>query len=334
VAPTAYYTWQGLTLAVQDAQPPLATHLEALLQDLSWVRTAPEGEHPAVSLTVHRDDHRPHVPPTAREVWRAEGFCGLADGDACYLTDGASLVHMQGDEGCGEAWLAASFAAIPPYRQRAVWAFGLLKLLRPLGYFSLHAAGVVSRQGRGLLLVGPPGSGKSTLTLGLLRQGWGVLSDDAVLLRVQPDGVEALACRRPVYVHAEAAARHADLPFGEAVPDGTGGWKRRVAIETAFPTQQRTSCRPQGLLFASVVPQPQSALHPVAGPTAVQQLLTHSGPHLFDRATMRPHLEILQRLLQQTRVYALDAGRDLYEAPRTLTRLLREAEGVMLWPDW
>jgi hypothetical protein len=114
--------------------------------------------------------------------------------------------------------------------QRNFWAFGLLKLLRPLGFFSLHAAGVVSGHGRGLLINGRPGSGKSTLALG--------------------------------------------------------------------------------------------------------QLLAHSSPQLFDRPTMRPHLDVLQRLLQQTTAYELQAGRDLYEAPRTLVHLLREAEGAARWPDW
>jgi hypothetical protein len=334
VTPTTSYTWHGLTLAVQDGATLLAASLEPLLSDLSWARTTPAGGQPALSLTLHPDAQRPRIPPTAWEVWQAEGFRGLAHGDAFYLTDGASLVQLRGGEGRGEAWLAASFAALPPVRQRAVWAFSVMKLLRPLGFFSLHAAGVVNRQGRGLLIVGRSGSGKSTLTLGLLRQGYDVLSDDAVLLWGRPDGVEALAGRRPVYVHAEAVARQADLPLGEVAPDGGGGWKRRVAIELAFPTQHRAWCRPQVVLLASIVPQAHSTVRPVDRLTALQQLLTHSGPHLFDRATMRPQLDVLHQLLQQTRVYALDAGRDLYEEPRRLARLLREAEGVTPWPDW
>jgi hypothetical protein len=49
---------------------------------------------------------------------------------------------------------------------------------------------------------------------------------------------------------------------------------------------------------------------------------------------MRPHLEVLRQLLQQTTAYELRAGRDLYEAPRRLMRLLREVEGAARWPDW
>jgi len=334
VEPRVLYTWQALTLAVQYDQPHTAAELGPLLHDLSWVRTEAGGHPPELCLTVRLDDHRRRVPPTARQVFQAEGYQGLECGDEFYLTDGASLLHLQVGQGRAEAWLAPAFAAKPTILQRTFWAFGLLKLLRPLGLYSLHAAGVVSAHGRGLLIVGGSGHGKSTLALGLIRQGWGYLSDDAVLLRQQPDGVEALGCRQPVYVHAEAAPRYAELPLGEEVPDRAGGWKRRVGIETAFPAQQVAGCRPRVLLFSHIVPRPQSVLRPVDGPTALGQLLTHSGPQLFDRATMPPHLDVLQRLLEQTTSYELQAGRDLYEEPRTLVRLLREAEGAARWPDW
>jgi hypothetical protein len=334
VAPSVFYTWHDLTLAVQHDEPQTTAELEPLLHDLSWVRTEVGGHSPALCLTVHLDDHRRRIPPAAREVFRAEGFSGFECCDDFYLTDGASLLHLQVGRGRGEAWLDPDFAAKPRILQRNFWAFGLLKLLRPLGLFSLHAAGVVSKHGGGLLIVGCSGSGKSTLALGLMRQGWGLLSDDAVLLRQKPEGVEALGCRKHVYVHTDAAGRYADLPLGEEVPDGAGGRKRRVGIETAFPAQQMAGCRPRVLLFSHIIPQPKSALRPIHGPTALKQLLAHSGPQVFDRPMMRPHLDVLQRLLQQTTAYDLRAGRDLYEEPRTLMRLLREVEGAAQWPDW
>ena len=332
--PIAFYTWQALTLAVQHGRPQRVAEIGPLLHDLSWVRTEAGAHAPTLCLTVRQDDHRGRIPPTAWEVFRAEGVRGLECGDDYYLTDEASLLHLKMQQGRGEAWLAPTFAAKPISLQRNFWAFGLLKLLRPLGFFSVHAAGVISAHGDGLLIIGRSGSGKSTLTLGLLRQGWGVLSDDAVLLRRQPDGVDALACRKHLYVHAEAATRYADLPLGEEVADDAGGRKRCIDIETVFPAQQVAGCRPRVLLFSHIVPQPQSALRPMDGPTALGQLLTHSGPQLFDRRTMRPHLEVLQGLVRQTTTYELRAGRDLYEEPCTLMRLLREAEGVARWPDW
>lgn len=137
-----------------------------------------------------------------------------------------------------------------------------------------------------------------------------------------------------MYVNAEAAARHADLPLREEVPDSAGRKKRRVCVDTAFPAQQIGGCRPRVLLFSHIVSHPASALRPVDGPTALKHLLTHSGPQLFDRPTMRSHLTVLLRLLQQTASYELQAGRDLYDDPRALVHLLREAEGAAQWPGW
>lgn len=44
----------------------------------------------------------------------------------------------------------------------------------------IHGAGLIGPDGRGLLLVAPGGSGKSTLTAALTAQGFGLLSDDVV----------------------------------------------------------------------------------------------------------------------------------------------------------
>jgi hypothetical protein len=267
-------------------------------------------------------------------VFQAEGFCGLEQAQDFYLTDGASLLHLRAQHGQGEAQLAPAFFHQPVRLQHTFWAFGLCKLLRPLGYYSLHAAGVVTPAGGGLLIVGNSGSGKSTLTIGLARQGWGYLSDDAVLLRLHPEGVAALAFRRHVYVDADATPRYADLPLGEAMPDTAGRARRRVCIEAVYPAQQRRTCLPRVLLVVRIVPQACSTLRPLDGPGTLRQLLAHSGPQLFDRETMPQHLEVLKRLVQQATAYELRAGRDLYQQPGLLMHLLHEAEGDTPWRAW
>ena len=102
---------------------------------------------------------------------QADGFCVQESGEDFYLTDGSSLLHLQPAQGRGNAFIAPSFFTKPPLLQHNFWAFGLLKLLRPLGLYSLHAAGIVSNEGVGLLIIGPSGSGKSTLAIGLARAG-------------------------------------------------------------------------------------------------------------------------------------------------------------------
>jgi hypothetical protein len=84
---------------------------------------------------------------------------------------------------------------------------------RALRLVPLHAA-AVGRQGRGLLLMGDSGAGKSTITLHCLLQGLGLLSEDAVF--VAPDGRAAtgianflhLQRRGLALLRARAAVRH------------------------------------------------------------------------------------------------------------------------------
>ena len=49
------------------------------------------------------------------------------------------------------------------------------------------------------------------MTIGMIRAGGRFLSDDAILLRSAPDGIDALTLRKPFSVNAERAADYPDL---------------------------------------------------------------------------------------------------------------------------
>jgi hypothetical protein len=211
--------------------------------------------------------------------------------------------------------------------QANFWCFGLLKLLRPLGIYSLHAAALSPVDGKGLLLVGAPGSGKSTLAIGLIREGWRYLSDDAVLLRDGSEYVEALACRKSFYVDAIRSQDYSDLLLGDETPDANGRERRRVGISQMFGALHMRRCVPRAVIFLRIKSQDQSTLMPIDHVSALGALLSQSAPQLFDQGTMGAHLELLKRLLQQCELYQLDAGMDLYRNPAKLIDLIGEARG-------
>jgi hypothetical protein len=190
------YRWHELSLAVRANDPTGARELAQTLRELSWVRDDTHTLTPVPTVSVHQHTSKCHLPEAACPTFQAEGFWGFECGDNCNLTDGTSQWHLRLRQGQGEAWLGPDFVETPAHLRRRFWAFGVLKLLRPLGVFSLHAGAVVLTDGRGMLIIGAPGSGKSTLALGLLRPSWSWLTDDAELLRQQSDAVEALACRQ------------------------------------------------------------------------------------------------------------------------------------------
>jgi hypothetical protein len=323
---SSLYTLGSLVLELHSEEPRCGD-LDRLLHELSWVRTRGSTSKPRLYLSITPNSRECRIPQNCREVLRADAFCGYELGDEFYLTDGSSVFHLRPARGEGYARLATSFFAKPILAQANFWCFGLLKLLRPLGIYSLHAAGLATKDGVGLLLVGAAGSGKSTLAIGLIREGWRYLSDDAVLLRHESQEVEVLVCRRSFYIDALRSPDYADLSLGQEVPDSNGGRRRRVGIDDVYPEQYVPRCFPRVVMFPQIKRREQSALKPVDSVSALQILLAQSAPQLFDRSTMSGHLEVLKRLLQQTEVYELHAGTDLYRQPAKLVDLLEQARG-------
>jgi hypothetical protein len=275
----AHYLSHGLTLKVNTSNSETASYLDQLLQDLSWARTDRVATNASIYINVGLDSCNARIPTTARELFRADGFCGFEIGDDFYLSDGSTTFHQHPPSAQGDVSLSPSFFAKPSVLQRNFWAFALIKLLRSLSIFSLHAAGV-TRHGRGVLIVGSPGSGKSTLAIGLVRLGWKYLSDDALLLRDNADQLEALAFRKSFYVDTDAASDYTEIPLGGEVPDSHGGMKRRLNIEEVYPAQHEQRCDPRVLLFSRIVSDLPSLLVPVDRVIALKNLLKQCSPQL------------------------------------------------------
>jgi HprK-related kinase B len=78
------------------------------------------------------------------------------------------------------------------------------------GYALLHAAGV-SLGGRGAALAGVPGAGKSTAALHLVEAGFQLLSNDRILARPDPAGVDARGYPKQPQVHPGTLLHHPRL---------------------------------------------------------------------------------------------------------------------------
>src|ERR1044072_1454597 len=126
----------------------------------------------------------------------AEGGKCYTDGADFYLVLGPAVIHLQnGAPVTVDVSLSELPVARDPMLARAT-SFAVCAGLRRFGLFDLHSAGVVNpHDGKGVLIVGPSRSGKSTLAVQLASAGWSYLSDDEVLLSLVDGAVEARGFR-------------------------------------------------------------------------------------------------------------------------------------------
>lgn len=175
------------------------------------------------------------------------------------------------------------------------------------GVIALHAA-LLSRAGRGVLLVGPKQAGKSTLAIALWRRGWTLHGDDLAILS-------------PCGQHANAAPRRVSVRFGALDLLGPDLWNAIQSSPSFLMRQEAALFHPHevaandgaaGVRPAAVVflgrrtAQPGPAeLRPIVAAEALLALTPHST--IVRTAGMAAALAGLQPLLAS--VPAFDLGR-------------------------
>jgi hypothetical protein len=101
--------------------------------------------------------------------------------------------------------VSAAMATDSTHWKRIIFPMLLSILAGSVGLVELHAS-CVARDQRGLLLLGPSRSGKSTLAMALTEAGFRFLSDDRTFCSLRRDELLAWSLPRPLKLRHEAAA--------------------------------------------------------------------------------------------------------------------------------
>ncbi|MFB6230875.1 MAG: hypothetical protein ABEL04_06935, partial [Salinibacter sp.] len=176
-------------------------------------------------------------------------------------------------------------------------AISLAILLRAHSWFPLHAAGL-TREGRGVLLTAGSGSGKSTAALSLVRNGWGYLSDDTVLLRSEDGWIRAYSFRRDFCVDPSLKAHFPELDDPEWPPAPNDASKWRVDPSQIYPGHPAAACTPSLVVLPTLADAPESHVEPVGTRSALEELLNQGGFFLAPGSDAADrHLTVLRQLV-------------------------------------
>jgi hypothetical protein len=214
-------------------------------------------------------------------------------------------------------------------------AIGLSPHLRRRDYFLIHAFAALTpspspfardREGRGVLIVGNIGAGKTTTGMSLLNAGWKLLSNDSPI--INGDGkilsYPGLLAAYPNTFARFEATKHlspslvGDIPTGE----GQGGGKITAAAEKIWRDVWIESAAAGMIVFPKIEPRGEHQLEPISPPEALRLIIPHAIEH-WDKAMIPRHLEILNRLIQSAPAYCLHVAPDVLSIPNVITTSLR-----------
>jgi|ERR1700733_1703637 len=201
---------------------------------------------------------------------------------------------------------------------------GLLETLKRFARFPLHAGGL-ARNGRGILLPGSSGAGKSTTTVALVRAGFDFLADDTVFLTPTPgreSGILVHGFPDQIDVTGQTAAMFPELAHFVAQPLPTGRDKHGFRVEDAFGVLPLARCRPTALVFPRITRGRRSFTEPLSAAAALRELVPNV--LLTDPRASQEHLDMLGRLVGSVPSYVLAAGSDLDLAVDCVSELVAE----------
>jgi hypothetical protein len=307
-------TLHGITLELSTDHAgllELAAHLLRFVPTPS-VETASDIR---LHITTHRRWSLPAearaLPPSSNEVIDVQAAYGLActfarlgalnfyelapmAGAAYNLAEGRALAYVT-DPDSHRPWLIAHL-----FLQSL-----MLEMLRGRGLYWIHAASVAD-QGRGVLVVGQTGAGKTTTCLKLVDGGFQFLAEDRTFLRRTESDIELLSFVDDIAV----TARTLDLlPWLREEAKLKASDRRKVELDPCklFPQSIGQRASPGLVLFPRVTADEPCAARPIHSAVALQRILPNS-LLVSQPDVSQAHFDALAGLAGGSRCYELTLG--------------------------
>lgn len=272
---------------------------------------------PSASAKVLFSGTRPAMGDSLRSIWECKV---VQDGDrliADFHEQGLLLID-------GSRGLAEGYFINPDAMHQDVctsfFHYALTELLKRRDLFTVHAT-ALEYHGRGVLIPGYSGQGKTTTFLSLLRSGFRYLSDDYPLLRDRGANMELLAFPMKIDVTDRSVEFFPELRNAASGVLQQGICKKFFQAEDVYANSIGNSCIPAMIIFPHVVDLPHSCLESLPKSRALE-FLVPQGLLVYDQVVARREFQVLSLLVQQVDCYRLHFGRDILDVPHLITPLL------------
>jgi hypothetical protein len=323
----AHYRIHGLSARISAERPQLLDVIHRRLRHFAAASTEPPGLSLDFQVVADAAHHVVRAPAGPTRLVLEMTVDGLAL-EARY-SDADDVLYMHLGEGI-RTWVNAkqgsTIVSIARDHADRDWLLShplltivLVEGLRRHGFYSLHAA-ALSTRGQGLLIAGTSGCGKSTLALALARTGLAFLGDDTAFLTVAGQRVDVLAFPDEVDISHRTASFFPELDHLAHEPALPGRRKLGVLIEDVCHVEVVHRCYPAVVVLPRVANTATSVLREIDPQDVFVELVPNV--LLTNPSTAQAHLDALAALVNQTRCYLLEAGRDLDATATQLRHLL------------
>ena len=322
----SFYAVAGRFVCVETADAEINEMMKRYFGCWHVAPVPADGITANVTIVIHTSDDQPPPPPNLAPFEVAEGGVCRTNAETYFFENHGSVVAGHRDSSRVEVWIGNTAASRErPALARLIFNAAMVAMRR-CGLYELHAAGVVSPFGEGVLVIGPSGSGKSNLAAQLATAGWQYLSDDSLLLFGRDGMVHTHALRRMFALtddifSATGVAKSGSIEVTVAPFDTS---KKRFEPAPVFPGQFALSCTPGKVLFSRIADAPASRMRSLNRAETMSRLLRMCPWACYDKTTAAAHLEVLGVLARQADGFELMAGADLLISERASEFLLSQ----------
>lgn len=271
------------------------------------------------------------VPQEAEWFLHYYGLAGLTLGETFFFRAYDSVLRFSPADKYIEGTLSPQILSHPRFLTHVLFTIVLFEVLRYHGLYYIHSAGLVSEDSKGLLIPANAASGKSTLTIALLHNGYRCVSDDALFARWAGEKVELVPFKREFHVSVRTAEVFPELNhLLDEPPYFPGLEKRAFEGEKIYPNKILDSMNaPKVILFPEIVPDSESSLERMDAHQALIRMIKNSALVMFSQPSAKKHLDALKAIVSSAKCFVLKSGRDVYDDPASaVARILSMIESA------